>query len=105
MSFPVISIPRQSDLWLNIDSDHSVISWYTLILERRRNMMKMLRKMKTLKSKNTSKLISEETKKHYEKKWRRIFFDFCEKNYNSDDDVSDDSDDGDEDVFSFFKNK
>jgi len=74
--------------------------------ERRRKMIKMLKKNNTMnKSKNTSKLTSEENKKRYEKKWRRIFFDFCEKNYNSDDDIEDEDDIDVDDVFSFFKNK
>ncbi len=59
---PSITIPStKKDMWLNINSDKSIISWYNSIYDRR-------------KSKKSSK------KKTYQaienKGWRQIFFDF-----------------------------
>ena len=70
-SIPSIAVPStKKDLWLNLNSDKSIISWYNSIYDRR--------KSKKTSKKNKSNVIDN-------KGWRQIFFDFCEENYLSDD--------------------
>ena len=77
LSIPAISIPSsKKDLWLNINSDKSIISWYNSIYDRRKSKSK--KTSSNSKKKNTSQSIDN-------KGWRQTFFDFCEENYISDD--------------------
>lgn len=92
-TIPSISIPTSNDLWLNVDSTHSVVSWQTFMYERHRKMMK---------SKKPIKKFNDVEKIKSEKKWRRLFFDFCEKNYNSEDHIGKEEND---DFFSIFFKK
>ncbi len=96
ISLLTISIPSSNDLWLNVESNHSVLSWYTSMSERRRKTMKNMKKGN--KPKKSMFEVNQDVK-NYEKKWRRMFFDFCEKNYTSDDDIAYRR----ENIFSLFK--
>ena len=79
-----ISIPTtKKDLWLNVDSEKSIISWYKTIQERRKNRNDMnIKKLKEKfykgkKTGNIFKLICAEIKDN--KGWRQVFFEFEEE--------------------------
>jgi len=67
---PSISIPTSNDLWLNVESAHSVVSWQTFMYERHRKMMK---------SKKPIKKFNDAEKIKSEKKWRRLFLIFARR--------------------------
>jgi hypothetical protein len=57
-----LEIPGKKDLWLNIDSEKAIISWYNRLKERQ---------AKRQKSSRPKKMIIYENKK-----WRELFFEF-----------------------------
>lgn len=101
MSFPIsISIPTtKKDLWLNLDSEKSVVSWYKTIKQRRKKMndndMKKLKEKfyKGKKTGNIFKLMCTEIRDN--KGWRQVFYEIEEET-----DIYLDKDD---DLFSFLR--
>ena len=66
MDIPAIQIPSKKDMWLNLDSEKSIISWYNVL--KNRHECKHKHKHKKSK-KNTSVMYENKT-------WRQLFFDF-----------------------------
>ncbi len=94
-----ISIPSsKKDLWLNLNSDKSIISWHNTICERRKIKKNKTNKKGNNKRKGNMFLISNQENGYENKGWRQMFFDFCEKNYDSEDKLYRKLD-----IFSFFK--
>lgn len=106
---PSISIPvTKKDLWMNMYSEKSIISWFNGVCERRKkkNTLEM-KKLKEKLYKNSKKRGSAfKSLCHVEhcdfeyKGWRQVFFDLYEENTNGDDDVYIDEED---DFFSFLR--
>ena len=92
-SLPSISL--KNDLWLNLESTKSVLSWYKIILERRKKI-KDNKKLKesTKKKGNMFNMVANQDADYEAKEWKQIYFEFCEKNTDEDDDLyRDDTDD------------
>lgn len=53
-----LEIPKKKDLWLNIDSEKAIISWYNRLKDRQ-----------TKRKKSSKKILVYENKK-----WRELFF-------------------------------
>jgi hypothetical protein len=53
-----LEIPKKKDLWLNIDSEKAIISWYNRLKDRQ-----------TKRKKSSKKTLVYENKK-----WRELFF-------------------------------
>lgn len=57
MDIPAIQIPSKKDLWLNLDSDDSIVSWYGVLRNRRNH-----------KTKENASVMQPN------KYWRKLFF-------------------------------
>ena len=91
ISVPSISVPSsKKDLWLNLNSDKSMISWYNSIYDCRRSKKKAELKNQTNKKKRL--IANQEIIGKEHNGWRQTFFDFCEKNFHSDDKILDKED-------------
>jgi hypothetical protein len=86
MSFNIPSIPSifipssKKDLWLNINSEKSIISWNNSIYERR--------KIKNKKGKHIfCTIYNQETSGQENRGWRQVFFDFSDNSEYEIDDI------------------
>lgn len=61
---PIISIPLKKDLWVDVDSDKSYVSWYNVLKYRLKD-----------RKKNG---ISKRQKGKNNKEWRNIFYELDE---------------------------
>lgn len=91
VSIPTISIPStKKDMWLNINSDKSILSWYKTMNERRKKKnedeLKKTKEKLYKKKGNMFKLLNQEYKKD-SKEWKQAFEEFEEENIISDDEL------------------
>jgi hypothetical protein len=106
MSLPSISIPSKKDLWLNLESTKSVLSWYKNIYERRKKIKANAKKLKdsfyklknSKKNQNIFNMIIDQDADYEAKEWKKTFFDFCEKNTHENDNIC-----IKDDIFSFLE--
>lgn len=101
-----VSIPFNTDLWLNLDSNKSVLSWYKSIYNRRKKIKNNMKKLKesssTKKKGNIFNLIINQDADYESKEWKQTYFEFCEKNQIEEDDISEDCN-CDDNIFRLFK--
>jgi hypothetical protein len=106
---PSVSIPSKNNLWLNLDSTKSILSWYKSIYERRKKMKKLKEnsyKLKNSKKKgNMFNLIVDQDADYESKEWRKTYFEFSEENLIEEDEICTNDDDNDDNIFRLFVKK
>lgn len=113
IEIPSVFIPsNKTHLWLNLESEKSILSWYKNICDRRKkknlvNMKKLKESLyKTSKKKRENlfnKLVSQENNydSNESKGWKQTFLDFYEENVHPDDEIYTNT--NNDIIFSLFK--